>query len=240
MNYCLIPCKSNSKRLPGKNFKEFFGTPIWIRVLKTAIESQIFDEINTMSDDGSRLARDAYNISIPPNFKNIHEPSKITDSRTLSDVLDDYLDVKGITSGSLGILLPTSVFITSEEIKWIAGCEMTKNLFVGKRIDKKAVHCYINGKRLSNEYKNKVSQETPQPMIDTGQFYWLDIDRYLKERVILSEECNVYELPRPSIDIDTQEDWDAAEKLYMQAAIDHAVSMGDWDAAEKLYKRLFQ
>jgi len=216
MNYCLIPCKSKSKRLPGKNFKEFMGVPIWYKVLTKALDSKVIHHMDIMTDDEKMIeGHHQFPFLRALQINVIKEPSEITDCRTLSDVVDDYLHVKGITEGKLCLLLPTAVFIQPDDIIEISKTKSVKTVFIGKKIDKKALNCYINGRKIArNRYGNSVSQDLPQPYIDTGQMYWIDIKNYMKKGMILGEYATPHDLGFDPIDIDTQEDWDAAEKLY--------------------------
>ena len=39
----IIPARGGSKRIPGKNIKDFLGKPIIAYVIETALKSGIFD-----------------------------------------------------------------------------------------------------------------------------------------------------------------------------------------------------
>ena len=60
------------------------------------------------------------------------------------------------------------------------------------------------------------SQDLPEALHDAGQFYWIDLDSYKQTWTVLGNDaCSVY-LPRHMVqDIDTQEDWDVAERLFL-------------------------
>lgn len=211
MKYCLIPAKSISKRIPGKNFKRFVGLPIWHHAADLAMASDCFHEIHVFTDKVDFISSGYSEVSI------IKETSKMTDKRTLSCVVSDYIKVKGLTEGTIGLLLPTAVFVTPQIIRQMMNYSETffgRTLSVGKKIDKKALNCFIKGSRVSKKYKNKVSQDLPQPYIDAGQFYVIDVNTFLKEPVILGDKVDFFELDTESIDIDTPEDWVNAEALY--------------------------
>ena len=42
---CFIPVKSNSERVPGKNFRILCGKPLYQYIIDHAIESNCFDDI---------------------------------------------------------------------------------------------------------------------------------------------------------------------------------------------------
>ena len=65
------------------------------------------------------------------------------------------------------------------------------------------------------EHELTRSQDLPEAYHDAGQFYWLDAGKFLKSRRIYSNDAMPVILPRYLVqDIDTPEDWEAAENLY--------------------------
>ncbi len=54
-----IPIKSNSTRVPGKNFKKFGGVPLYEHIITNAVMSKAFDKIyvDTDSDEIKKFAR---------------------------------------------------------------------------------------------------------------------------------------------------------------------------------------
>ena len=48
---CMIPARGNSKRIPGKNIKDFLGKPVITYPIETAKASGIFDYIVVYTDD---------------------------------------------------------------------------------------------------------------------------------------------------------------------------------------------
>src|SRR5918993_914507 len=65
-NICIIPARGGSKRIPGKNIRNFLGKPIIAYSILAAIESQIFDEV-MVSTDSNEIAEVAlkYGASVP-------------------------------------------------------------------------------------------------------------------------------------------------------------------------------
>jgi len=50
-NLCIIPARGGSKRIPGKNIKDFLGKPIIAYSIEMAIKSKLFDEVMVSTDD---------------------------------------------------------------------------------------------------------------------------------------------------------------------------------------------
>jgi pseudaminic acid cytidylyltransferase len=65
------------------------------------------------------------------------------------------------------------------------------------------------------EHEMTRSNDLPEAYHDAGQFYWLNCDRFLKDKKMYSTDAHPVILPRYLVqDIDTPEDWETAEKLY--------------------------
>lgn len=93
----LIPCRSGSKRIPNKNFKELCGKKLWEWTYEAAYESRIFDTI-FISYDKDR-------------------PSELcTDDATMEQLLAYYMD-KYPEYDVWCLLQPTSPLRTAEDIK---------------------------------------------------------------------------------------------------------------------------
>jgi len=59
MNIAIIPARSGSKRIPGKNIKEFCGKPMIAYAINVAKKSELFDHIVVSTDD-KEIANLAY------------------------------------------------------------------------------------------------------------------------------------------------------------------------------------
>ena len=65
------------------------------------------------------------------------------------------------------------------------------------------------------EYNDTRSQDLPKAYHDAGQFYWVDVKKYLKEKKLFSTDSIPVIIPRFLVqDIDTNHDWEFAERLY--------------------------
>ncbi len=221
MNHCLIPIKEDSVRLPNKNFNLFFDKPIFYYPLLEAYKSEIFKSIDFISSGEKIKAFDFKPLTEASNvkIKIIKEKSRRPKKRTLSDVVYDYLKKKHLKKGKLCVMLPTSVFVKAEDLKRVAKIgKNTLRAFYGKPVDKKVLYSYVEGERLSDKYENKTSENLPQPYVDAGQMYWIDIEDFLKNPIILTKKAAIY-YASDSVDIDTKEDWEKAETLYKELFI---------------------
>ena len=66
MNVAIIPARGGSKRLPGKNIKNFFSKPIISYSIEAALSSKLFDQVvvTTDSEEIAEVARE-YGATVP-------------------------------------------------------------------------------------------------------------------------------------------------------------------------------
>ena len=65
------------------------------------------------------------------------------------------------------------------------------------------------------EHLNSRSQDLEEAWHDAGQFYWGKVSAWLNEKAIISKNTIPMYLPRYRVqDIDTNEDWQAAELMF--------------------------
>jgi len=107
----LIPCRTGSKGIHNKNFKEFNGKPLYEWTLEAAKESKLFDKIILSSDGGFHIHGGTKDIIVDNK-----RPEKYsTDEASLDDLLVYY--AKEFPDIELWCLLqPTSPLRTGKDI----------------------------------------------------------------------------------------------------------------------------
>ena len=113
----IITARGGSKRIPGKNIREFMGKPMLVYGIEAALQSGIFREIMVSTDDEeiARIARDA-GAAVP--FMRSEETSD--DFATTDDVLMEVLRVyeeRGETFDYMACIYPTAPFVTAEKLR---------------------------------------------------------------------------------------------------------------------------
>ena len=63
---CIIPARGGSKRIPGKNIKDFLGKPLIAYSIEAALNSKVFSEVIVSTDDEmiANVARE-FGASVP-------------------------------------------------------------------------------------------------------------------------------------------------------------------------------
>ena len=105
----LIPARNSSKRLPRKNIKQLVGKPLLYWSVDVALEADIFETVcvSTESDEVTQIVRDKYAAS---EVKVIHRPSELaTDTASLNDVCKHFLEQHPEVD-VLSLMMPTYPF----------------------------------------------------------------------------------------------------------------------------------
>ena len=224
MKVAIIPARSGSKRIPNKNIKRFAGRPMISYSIEAAKKSKLFDWI-IVSTDSDAIAEISRQWGAESPFR---RPQELSDDYTATGpvvlhalhwMLDKRYDVRVICC-----IYATAPFLRAEDL--VRGYQtMCENcaasafsvttfkypIFRSLKIDSDG--------RLSMiwpEYLNSRSQDLPEAYHDAGQFYWADAKRFITNKRFLSKDAFPVILPRYLVqDIDTLEDWETAERMYL-------------------------
>lgn len=219
----IIPARAGSKRIPNKNIRPFMGKPIIAYSIEAALETKLFKRIivSTDSEEISRISR-KYGAETP-----FVRPAELSDDFTGTDAVVlhalDWLMDQGDTIDYVCCIYATAPFIRPQDI--IRGNDLIRQhgaesavsvasfpfpIFRGIKINA--------GGRLEMfwpEHFTSRSQDLPKGYHDAGQFYWAEAKRYRQNKRFFSNDALPVILPRYLVqDIDTPEDWSAAEILY--------------------------
>lgn len=219
----IITARGGSKRIPGKNIKDFLGKPIIAYSIEAALKSDLFDEVMVSTDDEEIVEiSKKYGANIP--FLRSKETSNdfATTAEVLIEVINDYKKTgKEFEYGCC--IYPTAPFINSTVLS-----DSFKKIIDGKSDSLIPVVRYsypvqralrINDNNLlefiSGENKNKRSQDLEAAYHDAGQFYWFKINRFLETKSLFSDKTTFIKIPESECqDIDNEEDWKIAELKY--------------------------
>lgn len=224
----VIPCRTGSKGIPGKNFKLFYGKPLWIWTFDSAIESKLFDKIILSSDGGIRATnfRDTDSEII---YDNNRPAALSSDKASLDDLLIHYA-IKYPEVDTWCLLQPTSPLRTADDIK--AAYAMLQE--TDKKGEKKydsvvsvynhpiigwvANSAYHKGRKMhtalyhTNKRPNR--QDRKDWFLENGAVYFVTLSAIQQTNARVGMAPALYIMPQErSIEIDSQLDWDMCEWL---------------------------
>jgi len=216
----IIPARGGSKRIRNKNTKSFLGKPIIHYTIEAMLKSNLFDElIVSTNDEGIVDCVKNTGVSIP--FKRTEKTAD--DFSPLSNVVFEVLNKyneSGISFDLCCVALATAPFLTSNNIQ--TGFNILKDDHVNSvctitEFDypiQRAIHLNPNH-QLEWTYPKFIksrSQDLLKSYHDAGQFYFFKIEPFKKYRRFIMEFTSPIILSSIEVhDIDTEEDWTAAE-----------------------------
>lgn len=216
----IITARGGSKRIPGKNKKEFCGKPILLYSIDAAVRSGLFDEVMVSTDD-EEIAQLAIKAGAQVPFMRSAETA--SDYASTDDVIREVLNSyknRGQQFDTFCCIYPTAPFITPERLKEaMALLNETDSVMPVVAFSypvQRAV--VIEGgelKRKWPEYANSRSQDLEPFYHDVGQFYACRTEAFFREGTTDTLHMKPMILSETEVqDIDTFEDWKIAEMKY--------------------------
>ncbi len=218
----IIPARGGSKRIKNKNLIKFFGKPIINYSLDLALNSKIFDKVIVSTDSKKIIKIIKKKIDVP--F--LRSKKNSSDDATIRDVLLEVLyKLKKYKQNYkyCCCIYPTSVFLNKKQIlksfKKLKRNNLDTILTISKFENKIQRSLEINKNGMISmkypKYVNKMSQNLKDYYFDTGNFFWINIDSFLKSKKIIGKKTGSLILPSISCqDINTYEDLDQAKFKY--------------------------
>lgn len=221
-NLAIIPARGGSKRIPGKNIKSFLGKPIIAYSIETALGSGLFNNVMVSTDD-TKIATVAKKYGADVPFMRSHENANdyATTSDVICEVLNEYSN-QGYEVDFACCLYPTAPLIRTEQL------ENAFKLLTSKHFDsvisvfpfsypvQRALH-FRNEKieMINPEFMNSRSQDLEKTYHDAGQFYFLDVKKFLIHKRLFSNNSGaIFISELQAQDIDNESDWLIAELKY--------------------------
>jgi CMP-N,N'-diacetyllegionaminic acid synthase len=220
----IIPARSGSKGLPGKNIKDLCGRPMIAYSIESALESKYITDV-IISTDCRKIESIAVSFGAKSFFL---RPEKL--AMDSSKAIDNYIFTvdklnkdHGYSIDSFVILQPTSPFREAIDIDNAIEIFKKKNadsvVSYTKEHHPISWHKYLlKEDRLENIFDEKLlnRQEYRISYFPNGAIYVFKYE-LIKRNLYYSNNSFAYVMPRhKSLDIDTQEDFEYAEFLIKQ------------------------
>ncbi|OBQ54931.1 pseudaminic acid cytidylyltransferase [Tamlana sp. s12] len=221
-NLAIIPARGGSKRIPRKNVKPFLGKPIISYSIVAALNCNLFDEVMVSTDDED-IAEIAIEHGATVPFLRSHENAN--DYAVLADVVEEVIAnyaKKKQTFDTVCCILPTAPFVTSIKIAE-AYKTLTDNNFDSVFPVLEFSFPIQRSLKIENnkvamvwsENLNARSQDLEPRYHDSGQFYWLNVSAFLKDKKLFTPNSGALIISElHAQDIDTETDWKLAEIKY--------------------------
>jgi CMP-N-acetylneuraminic acid synthetase len=220
----IIPAKKESTGLPEKNIKPFAGVPLSFHTISAAITSRCFSEIVVTSNcqtiieyaKGLRLT-----VLDRPEALSTRDTSMIEVVKNVGV----YLNKERCKNDSFMLLQPTSPLRTSRNIcesielfkngsykSCVSVCENEHSIFKSFKLRDYSLECIFDESLL-----NKNRQNLEKTYRQNGAIYISSWRSIFEDNKIIDFPCAAYVMDQESsIDIDTIDDFERAERVFHQ------------------------
>lgn len=217
----IITARGGSKRIPGKNIKDFCGKPIIVYSIENAIKSGLFDEVMVSTDDEA-IAEVAKKYGAKVPFMRSRENAD--DYASTADVIKEVLEAyrkQGKEFDAFCCIYPTAPLISEKELiesgKWLTDryAAVVPVVRFSYPIQRAVREEDGFGNFDRPEMLNMRSQDLEIFYHDAGQFYWAKTKAFLAKPQFIGNHCKLYEIDEMKVqDIDNAADWKLAEVKY--------------------------
>lgn len=219
----VIPARAGSKRIPKKNIREFFGKPLIAWSIEQALKSSLFDSV-VVSTDSTEIANIAKDWGAEvPFLRPITLSDDFTGTESVIFHALNWFEKLHALPDKICCINATAPFITADIIKQCLVTMETTNSDSAMTVASypypiwRALNKDKEGKLQFqwSEYEESRSQDLPEVFHDAGQCYWVNVESFMKHPRFITDSTVCLHLNRWEVqDIDTEEDWTMAERLF--------------------------
>jgi N-acylneuraminate cytidylyltransferase len=215
----IIPARSGSKGIPGKNVKTLGDKPLIQYTIEAALS--IFNKEDILvSTDGEEIKVVAENCGLDVPF--LRPDHLSTDTATSQDVIlhaIEFMESTGKKYDTVLLLQPTSPFRNSEHIQEALNLfDSQTEMVVSVRLPEENPYYTLFEEtedgflRRSKESEFTRRQDCPKVYAYNGAIYVIGVDALKTKAIAQFNKVKKYEMSDlHSIDLDTPLDWDLAE-----------------------------
>lgn len=223
VSICVIPARGGSKRISRKNIRLFHGRPIITWSIAAAQAANCFDRIFVSTDDEEIAALAVTHGAEVPFIR----PADLSDDHATTQTVVlhavQWCEQKDLPVAAVCCLYATAPFVQPGDIaegaRLLEQAPLHSFVFTATSFPfpiQRAIRIDAEGRAsmFQPEHLNTRSQDLEEAYHDAGQFYWARAAAWARSNN-LYEDGRPLRLPRWRVqDIDTEEDWQHAERLY--------------------------
>lgn len=228
----IIPARGGSKRIPRKNVRPFAGRPLIAHTIATVRAAGIFDRIVVSTEDDEIRTIATANGAEAPFVR----PPELADDHATTDAVIvhalRWFEAHGVLPRYACCVYATAPLLLPEDLR--CGLDILQRTGAATAFAVTGFgYPILRALRLDPdgrlrmfwpEHRLARSQDLPPAYHDAGQFYWLNVARYLPDPRLFGDDAAPVMMPEHRVqDIDTESDWTRAEVLYHLLQKEHAV-----------------
>lgn len=214
----IIPARANSKRLPKKNKRLFFGKPLIEWTIDAALAVKHPTTVVVTTDDNEILNyKSKY-----PHVVFIKRPDELcTDTATSMDVIFHALKSMPEAYEQVLLLQPTSPLRGTHHINAVVDLaykSKIKQVVSVKKLSDNVKYIIAEGDQGNTFLHNFINEkylQTNQFKVLNGAIYFSDAATLFDKKSFINSDTYYYEMSEfDSVDIDTELDWLRAECFF--------------------------
>jgi pseudaminic acid cytidylyltransferase len=224
LRVAVIPARGGSKRIPRKNIRPFCGRPMIAWTIAALRESGCFARI-VLSTDDDEIAHLGGALGAEVPFR---RPSELAEDHTatlpvVAHAVRYMLD-NGWQPDLVCCAYATAPMMSADDVRDAMGTLVRTGadyvfscttfafpILRALKVDASGGVAPVFPSAIEMR-----SQDLPEAFHDAGQFYWGRAEAFVHEQPIFSPKSRPHMVPRHRVqDIDTEEDWRRAERLFM-------------------------
>lgn len=223
----IIPARSGSKGVPSKNKRLMAGKSLVQRAFECGQASGVLDRIVVSTDDFEILSL-AQKIGLEVPFV---RPAELSDDKTpMIDVVRhalNHLASSGYVADAVMLLQPTSPLRTPSHLREAVGLLSTNDSVCSVTELPAVFSPHSVMKIVEGSLKTFLEdipvptrrQDAPKAYVRNGTVYLTRTHVILEQNTFYGENCSPMIMPEyESISIDTEEEWQSAERYLRSAA----------------------
>lgn len=222
-NLCVIPARGGSKRVPRKNIRNFCGKPMIAWSIEAAVASGCFSRVIVSTDDPDIASIAAAHGAAVPFMR----PASLSDD--IAGVMPvvrhalEWAREHATHPRFVACVYATAPFLRPELLRQAlqvlveSGADFVLPVVEFEYPVQRALHLNSGGclEFVEAAHASSRSQDLPIRYHDAGQFFAGRPEAFQNRDTVLSSRCAPLRLDRGEcIDIDTEEDWKLAEKMF--------------------------
>lgn len=219
----VIPARAGSKRIPGKNYKNFCGKPIITYPISVLEETKIISRI-IVSTDSPEIVQLLASSSTTEIFERSNHFAG--DEISTLDAIKEYINASQLKEDDLLLCTyPCTPMLNNELVEKLIDTydpDIANFAILGVRVDSRMARLLKKdgdgvASMILADFVNVKSQELQTLYLDAGQMYLGTVKNWISATGILNSKVQILEVdPTNFVDIDSEEDWEMAEKAFME------------------------
>lgn len=220
----IILARSNSKRIKNKNIIKIKGKPLVGWLIQKLKKSNLFDVI-LVSTDSNKIKNisESFGAKVPFLRSKLNSSDSATTSDALLETIKNYKKISKEKIDFACCFYASNPFFDMK--KNIIGFKKILNkkcysVFSSFKINEKYIRSFFYNKEKKINFINKSflqsrTQDLPKLYIDAGQWYWVEVNSFIKEKKIISKNSFAIILDqKKNIDLDTMTDLKKLKKTF--------------------------